>query len=112
MDDSGRGDAAPGHVIHLPVFVQTLGAATELAAWLAESLAFLPELDAGEVTVSAEDAQHQRYRIFCDRLLTGGRRCGEREAHPGACVPRVTGVLAHAAAGVPVPPSARPAGGA
>jgi hypothetical protein len=94
MDEFGCGDAAPGHVIHLRVAVPTLDAATELAAMLTESLAFLPELDAGEVTVSAEDAQHERYRVFCDRLLVGGGRCGEREGHDGPCVPgaRGTGV--------------------
>ncbi|MEQ4304496.1 hypothetical protein ABNF97_24485 [Plantactinospora sp. B6F1] len=86
MRSPGHDDAVPGHVIHLPVAVPTLHAATELAARLAESLAFLPELDAGEVTVSAEDAQHERYRVFCDRLLFGAGRCGEREGHPGACV--------------------------
>ncbi|GAB3984538.1 hypothetical protein V1634_11090 [Plantactinospora veratri] len=86
MGSPGRGDAVPGHVIHLPVAVHTLHAATELAARLAESLAFLPELDAGEVTVSAEDAQHERYRVFCDRLLFGSGRCGEREGHRGPCV--------------------------
>lgn len=112
MEGPGRGDAVPGHVIHLPVAVHTLDAAAELAALLAESLAFLPELDAGEVTVSAEDAQHERYRVFCDRLLFGDGRCGEREGHPGPCVAgAATGPgrpLAHAAAGgwagVPVPP--------
>lgn len=103
----------PGHVIHLPVAVPSLDAATELAAVLTESLAFLPELDAGEVTVSAEDAQHERYRVFCDRLLFGDGRCGEREGHSGHCVAGVPGgapaqdrSLAHAApgAGVPVAP--------
>jgi|GEM_PF-3169630 hypothetical protein len=84
MDEPGRGEA-PGHVIHLRVTVPTLDAATELAALLTESLAFLPELDAGEVTVSAEDAQHERHRVFCDRLLAGGGRCGEREGHAGPC---------------------------
>jgi hypothetical protein len=85
----GRVDSvSPGHVIHLPVVVPTLDAATELAARLAESLAFLPELDAGEVSVSAEDAQHEHHRVYCDRLLTGGGRCGERLPHPGPCLPR------------------------
>ncbi|GAA3775899.1 hypothetical protein GCM10022225_74830 [Plantactinospora mayteni] len=86
MGSLGRGDAVPGHVIHLPVAVHTLHGATELAARLAESLAFMPELDAGEVTVSAEDAQHERHRVFCDRLLFGSGRCGEREGHRGGCV--------------------------
>lgn len=104
MEGPGRGDAVPGHVIHLPIAVHTLDAAAELAALLAESLAFLPELDAGEVTVSAEDAQHERYRVFCDRLLFGDGRCGEREGHPGPCVAGTPGTvpgpersLAHAA---------------
>ncbi|MBE1492321.1 hypothetical protein [Plantactinospora soyae] len=111
----GRGDAVPGHVIHLPVAVHTLDAAAELAALLAESLAFLPELDAGEVTVSAEDAQHERHRVFCDRLLFGDGRCGEREGHPGQCVAGVPGTvpgpersLAHAASGAWVGPSVSP----
>lgn len=89
MDDLGRGDgSAPCHVIHLPVAVPTLDAATDLAARLAESLAFLPELDTGEVTVSAEDAQYEHHRVFCDRLLPGGGRCGRRQAHPGTCARR------------------------
>lgn len=86
MDEFGCGEAAPGHVIHLRVAVPTLDAATDLAALLTESLAFLPELDAGEVTVSAEDAQHERFRVFCDRRLPGGGRCGEREGHGGSCL--------------------------
>lgn len=82
------GSVAPGHVIHLPVVVANLDAATDLAARLTESLAFLPELDAGEVTVSAEDAQYEHHRVFCDRLLVGGARCGQRLRHPGGCVQR------------------------
>lgn len=89
MDDLGSGDgASPCHVIHLPVAVRTLDAATELAARLAESLAFLPELDTGEVTVSPEDAQYEHHRVFCDRLLPGGARCGRRQEHPGGCARR------------------------
>lgn len=90
MDDLCPGDGTqPCHVIHLPVAVHSLDAATELAARLAESLAFLPELDTGEVTVSPEDAQYEHHRVFCDRLLPGGARCGRRQAHPGGCARRV-----------------------
>lgn len=90
MDDLCHGDGSrPCHVIHLPVAVHSLDAATDLAAQLAESLAFLPELDTGEVTVSPEDAQYEHHRVFCDRLLPGGDRCARRQAHPGGCVGRV-----------------------
>lgn len=89
MDDPGCGDGClPGHVIHLPVTVRTLDAAADLAARLAESLAFLPEVDTGDVTVSAEDAQYEHHRVFCDRLLAGGARCGRRQGHPGGCARR------------------------
>lgn len=86
MNHPGGGDGAgPCHVIHLPVAVHSIDAATDLAARLAESLAFLPELDTGEVTVSPEDAQYEHHRVFCDRRLPGGVRCGRRQAHPGGC---------------------------
>nr|MDT0663393.1 hypothetical protein [Micromonospora sp. DSM 115978] len=91
MNSFGRFDnTQPGHVIHLPVGVPSLAAATELAARLTESLSFLPELDAGEVTVSAEDAQYEHHRVFCDRLLPAGGRCGERLPHSGPCVRRIS----------------------
>ncbi len=91
-----------GHVIHLPVVVCTLDAASELAARLAESLAFLlPDLDTGEITVSAEDAQYEHHRVFCDRLLRRGVRCGGRARHPGSCTPRPGVGLAGATVGVP-----------
>ncbi|WP_203857108.1 hypothetical protein [Plantactinospora mayteni] len=73
------------HVIHLPVVVPDIEAAADLAACLADSLAFLGLCDAGEITVSAEDAQDVRHRVFCDRLLPAGGRCGARDSHPGAC---------------------------
>ncbi|MDG4832093.1 hypothetical protein O7627_22690 [Solwaraspora sp. WMMD1047] len=82
-------DGQPGHVIHLRVGVGSLAAATDLAARLTESLSFLPELDAGEVTVSAEDAQHEHHRVFCDRLLAGGARCAKRLPHPAPCAPKI-----------------------
>ncbi|MFY1686794.1 hypothetical protein [Plantactinospora sp. WMMB782] len=74
------------HVIHLPVVVPDIEAAADVAARLADSLAFLGLVDAGEITVSAEDAQDVRHRVFCDRLLPAGDRCGAREGHFGACL--------------------------
>ncbi|MEV0153966.1 hypothetical protein AB0H57_09535 [Micromonospora sp. NPDC050686] len=39
----------------------------------------------GGTTVSAEDEQHVRHWVFCDRLLPGGRRCLLRPDHDGEC---------------------------
>src|SRR6185312_1258074 len=52
-----RDDDEPGFVIHLPIRVPDLASATVLAGRVAESLGFLPELDAGETTVSNADDQ-------------------------------------------------------
>lgn len=73
---------------HLPFTAADLPAAQHFAGTLARSLSFLPEVDAGETTVSAEDAQGVRHRVFCDRLLDGGRRCVRRVEHDGDCATR------------------------
>jgi hypothetical protein len=76
-------------VIHLPVNAPDLARARILARTAVRSLAFLSELDAGETTVSEEDDQGVRHRIFCDRLLDGGRRCVLRAEHETPCAARV-----------------------
>ncbi|RZT83057.1 hypothetical protein EV382_6377 [Micromonospora violae] len=73
---------------HLPFTAADLPAAQQFAGMLARSLGFLPEVDAGEITVSAEDAQGVRHRVFCDLPLDGGRRCVRRVDHGGDCTPR------------------------
>ncbi|MFI6230059.1 hypothetical protein ACIBCR_22435 [Micromonospora echinospora] len=83
--DRGRDDDEPGYVIHLPVRVLDLAAATALANQVADSLGFLPELDAGETTVSTADDQNNRSRVFCDLLLSDRSRCPQRYGHPGPC---------------------------
>ncbi|SCL17041.1 DivIVA domain-containing protein [Micromonospora inyonensis] len=45
-------------------------------------------VDAGEVTVSQEDAQGVRHRVFCDRLLPGGGRCALPTEHSVPCTAR------------------------
>ncbi|MGI5216133.1 hypothetical protein [Plantactinospora sp. CA-290183] len=82
---TGRDGPAPRYVIHLPATVADLSGALDLAYALAGSLGFLSEIDAGEVTVSEEDAQHVHHRVFCDRLLPGRRRCALRADHGGPC---------------------------
>jgi hypothetical protein len=75
------------YVIHLPLLAANLDSAKRFARTLAQSVAFLPEIDGGEATVSEEDDQGVRHRVFCDRLLDGGRRCALRAGHPTPCAP-------------------------
>lgn len=77
----------PRHVIHLPVAVPDLAGALALARTLARSLASTPQVDLGGTTVSAEDAQHVRHWVFCDRIMPGRRRCAREADHVGACLP-------------------------
>jgi hypothetical protein len=69
------------------VTVADLATAKNLAATLARSVAFLPEINGGETTVSIEDNQAVRHRVFCDLMLVGRRRCALRADHDGACAP-------------------------
>jgi hypothetical protein len=76
-------------VIHLPVVASDLTRARALARTAVRSSAFLTAVDPGETTVSEEDTQDVRHRVFCDRLLDGGRRCVLRADHETACAARV-----------------------
>ena len=80
-----RDEEEPGYVIHLPVRVADLAAATALAGTVATSLGFLSELDAGETTVSTADDQNNRHRVFCDLLLPDRTRCPQPYEHEGPC---------------------------
>lgn len=82
---TGAGGEAPRFVVHLPVVTADLAGAVNLARALVRSLAFMPEIDGGETTVSEEDNQGVRHRVFCDRLLPDRRRCAMRHAHAGRC---------------------------
>nr|WP_323374152.1 hypothetical protein [Plantactinospora alkalitolerans] len=73
------------YVVHLTVTSTDLPAAQLLARTLARSLHFLPELLPGETAVSIEGEQAVQHRVFCDRLLDGGRRCPLKAGHIGAC---------------------------
>ncbi|MFF3865441.1 hypothetical protein [Micromonospora sp. NPDC001898] len=79
---------SPRWVVHLPFTASDQPAARRFAAALARSVTFLPEVDAGETTVSAEDEQGVRQRVFCDLPLPGGRRCVRRTDHDGPCSAR------------------------
>ncbi|MBW4705286.1 MULTISPECIES: hypothetical protein [Micromonospora] len=75
-------------VAHLPFTAADLPAAHRFAAALARSVTFLSQVDAGEATVSAEDEQGVRHRVFCDLPLPGGPRCVRRVDHDGPCTAR------------------------
>ncbi|TDC77672.1 hypothetical protein E1193_22050 [Micromonospora sp. KC606] len=83
--DRARDEDEPGYVIHLPIRVADLAAATALAGTVATSLGFLAELDAGETTVSTVDDQNNRHRVFCDLLLPDRSRCPQPYDHDGPC---------------------------
>ncbi|SBT47329.1 hypothetical protein [Micromonospora auratinigra] len=77
-------------VIHLPVAAADLTGAVRLARVVARWAGVLSTADPGETTVSAEDEQGVRHRVFCDLRLPGGRRCLLRADHHGPCARRVT----------------------
>ncbi|MEU4474331.1 hypothetical protein [Micromonospora sp. NPDC023888] len=74
-------------MIHLPVAVPDLAGALEMARDLARSLASTPQLDVAGITVSAEDAQHVRHWVFCDRIMPDRRRCARKADHHAPCRP-------------------------
>ncbi|WP_229400686.1 hypothetical protein [Micromonospora okii] len=78
------------YVIHLPVLAADLGGAVRLARVVARWAGVLSFGDPGETTVSAEDEQGVRHRVFCDRRLPDGRRCLLRADHDGSCTRRPT----------------------
>ncbi|WP_329013945.1 hypothetical protein OG271_05465 [Micromonospora rifamycinica] len=72
-------------VVHLPVVAGGLPGAVRLARVLARWAGVLAQADPGETTVSAEDDQGVRHRVFCDVRLATGRRCLLRADHDGPC---------------------------
>ncbi|MBQ1029235.1 hypothetical protein KBX26_04340 [Micromonospora sp. C97] len=72
-------------VVHLPVFAVNLAGALRLARVITRALSFLADVDRAETTVSEEDAQFVRHRVYCDNLLDGGRRCPRPADHDDPC---------------------------
>ncbi|MBG6100813.1 hypothetical protein IW249_001227 [Micromonospora vinacea] len=72
-------------VVHLPVVAVDLPGALRFARVITRALGFLADVDRAETTVSEEDAQCVRHRVFCDSLLDGRRRCPRAAAHDGPC---------------------------
>ncbi|MEU3453215.1 hypothetical protein ABZ671_06390 [Micromonospora sp. NPDC006766] len=76
-------------VIHLPVLAGDLVGAVRLARVVARWARLLATADPGETTVSAEDNQGVRHRVFCDLPLPNGRRCLLGADHDGPCARRL-----------------------
>ncbi|SCG72880.1 hypothetical protein GA0070609_4771 [Micromonospora echinaurantiaca] len=77
--------SAPRWVIHLPTTLTSLDGAIILSTALRESLAHVTAIDFGETTLSEEDRQFLRTRIWCDARLHGAGRCRRRNDHDGPC---------------------------
>ncbi|MEU5530397.1 hypothetical protein ABZ744_26035 [Micromonospora chersina] len=80
-------DAAsePRWIIHLPTTLTRLVEATALAVALRDSLGHVTTIDFGETTLSEEDRQFVRTRIWCDARPPGDARCPRPADHDGAC---------------------------
>lgn len=77
-------------VIHLPITAPDLLRARIFARTAARVLAQLSaRVEPGGVTVSAEDEQHVRHWVFCDRLMPGGGRCALPVDHTVPCSRRL-----------------------
>ncbi|MER7442299.1 hypothetical protein [Micromonospora avicenniae] len=78
---------APRWIIHLPTTLTSLDGALILATALRDSLSHVTAIDFGETTLSEEDSQFLRTRVWCDARLDGAGRCRRRDGHAGPCGP-------------------------
>ncbi|GHJ56372.1 hypothetical protein Nm8I071_56790 [Nonomuraea sp. TT08I-71] len=76
---------APRWIIHLPTTLTSLDEAVSLAVALRDSLRHVASIDFGETTLSEEDRQFLRTRIWCDAKLDEAGRCRRRDDHDGSC---------------------------
>ncbi|MEU3454034.1 hypothetical protein ABZ671_10570 [Micromonospora sp. NPDC006766] len=77
----------PHWIIHLPTTLTRVDEAAALAMALRRSLGHVLAVDFGETTLSEEDRQFVRTRVWCDAPLAGTDRCGLPDAHDGPCTP-------------------------
>jgi transcriptional regulator with XRE-family HTH domain len=71
-------------VVHIAAGVHTERDALDLADRVATLVGAMPQIDPGEMSVSREDQQLRRVRVYCDRRLTDSR-CTRRTGHAGEC---------------------------
>ncbi|WP_018253652.1 hypothetical protein [Salinispora mooreana] len=72
-------------VLHLPTTLTNQDDAVRLAAALRDPLTHVTVLDFGETTLSEEDRQLLRTRVWCDARLDEAGRCRRRADHAGPC---------------------------
>ncbi|MGC4754858.1 hypothetical protein [Micromonospora trifolii] len=72
-------------IVHLPTTLTSVDGAWALAEALRDSLGHVSAIDFGETTVSEEDRQSLRTRVWCDHRLACGARCTRRIDHGGMC---------------------------
>ncbi|MEV6813171.1 hypothetical protein [Micromonospora sp. NPDC051296] len=77
--------SAPRWIIHLPTTLTSLDEVTALAVALRDSLGHVTAIDFGETTLSEEDRQFLRTRIWCDAPHGGPDRCRLPNDHDGPC---------------------------
>ncbi|MET8088902.1 hypothetical protein [Micromonospora sp. NPDC005220] len=70
-------------ILHLPTTLTSVDGARALAEALRGSLGHVTAIDFGETTLSEEDRQFVRTRVWCDQRLPGGGRCALPADHPG-----------------------------
>ncbi|PZG15954.1 hypothetical protein C1I95_18610 [Micromonospora craterilacus] len=68
-----------------------MAGALRFAYTLTRSLALIPRIELAGTTVSAEDTQHVRHWVFCDRIMPDRSRCAQRADHDGPCGAYPTG---------------------
>jgi hypothetical protein len=86
VQQSGAAVSEPRWILHLPTTLTSWEAAVDLAVALRQSLGHVSVLDLGEVTLSEEDRQLLRMRVWCGLPLPDdGGVCALRDGHPGPC---------------------------
>lgn len=77
--------ATPRWTLHLPTMLTSREEAIILATALRDALAHITAIDFGETTLSEEDRQFLRVRVWCDARLDAVNRCRRRDDHTGPC---------------------------
>ncbi|WTD63495.1 hypothetical protein OG811_08325 [Micromonospora sp. NBC_01638] len=75
-------EVPPRWIVHLPTTLTSVDGARALAEALRDSLGHVSAIDFGETTLSEEDRQFVRTRVWCDHRLPGGARCGPAARPP------------------------------
>ncbi|MEU7927212.1 hypothetical protein [Micromonospora sp. NPDC049801] len=75
-------EVPPRWIVHLPTTLTSVDGARALAEALRDSLGHVTAIDFGETTLSEEDRQFVRTRVWCDHRLPGGARCALPTDHP------------------------------